>query len=195
MKMGKHVYCRKAHGAHDLRGPADDPGREGNRRRHPDGQPGPRAARACGCTGSSSTTARSARSARSTSGPTAPARPSGPGGRRASTGPRAAEPVPETLDWDLWLGPARWRPYANSRTAGRRGHLLPVQLARLVGFRLRRDRRHGRAQCRPGVLCPGAWRPDGGRRPKPVRSTMRRFPSGTSSRSSSRPRATGPRSR
>ena len=22
-----------------------------------------------------------------------------------------AEPVPETLDWDLWLGPAPWRPY------------------------------------------------------------------------------------
>jgi predicted dehydrogenase len=26
--------------------------------------------------------------------------------------PRGSEPVPEGLDWDLWLGPARWRPYA-----------------------------------------------------------------------------------
>jgi predicted dehydrogenase len=27
-----------------------------------------------------------------------------------------AEPVPENLDWDMWLGPAPWRPY-NSRVA------------------------------------------------------------------------------
>jgi predicted dehydrogenase len=26
--------------------------------------------------------------------------------------PKGSEPVPEGLDWDLWLGPARWRPYA-----------------------------------------------------------------------------------
>ena len=26
--------------------------------------------------------------------------------------PEGSSPVPETLDWDLWLGPARWRPYA-----------------------------------------------------------------------------------
>jgi len=25
--------------------------------------------------------------------------------------PKEGEPVPETLDWDLWLGPAPWRPY------------------------------------------------------------------------------------
>ena len=25
--------------------------------------------------------------------------------------PTEADPVPETLDWDLWLGPAPWRPY------------------------------------------------------------------------------------
>lgn len=25
--------------------------------------------------------------------------------------PTETEPVPETLDWDLWLGPAPWRPY------------------------------------------------------------------------------------
>jgi len=27
------------------------------------------------------------------------------------TRPQEAQPVPETLDWDLWLGPAPWRPY------------------------------------------------------------------------------------
>lgn len=27
------------------------------------------------------------------------------------TAPTNGEPVPETLDWDLWLGPAKWRPY------------------------------------------------------------------------------------
>ncbi len=26
--------------------------------------------------------------------------------------PKGSWPVPETLDWDLWLGPAPWRPYA-----------------------------------------------------------------------------------
>jgi len=28
-----------------------------------------------------------------------------------STGGRQAKPVPESLDWDAWLGPAPWRPY------------------------------------------------------------------------------------
>jgi predicted dehydrogenase len=27
------------------------------------------------------------------------------------TRPEKGQPVPETLDWDLWLGPAPWRPY------------------------------------------------------------------------------------
>jgi predicted dehydrogenase len=27
------------------------------------------------------------------------------------TAPYGSEPVPENLDWDLWLGPAKWRPY------------------------------------------------------------------------------------
>ena len=27
------------------------------------------------------------------------------------TAPKGSEPVPEHLDWDLWLGPAKWRPF------------------------------------------------------------------------------------
>jgi len=38
----------------------------------------------------------------------------GPGGER----PTNAEPVPEHLDWDLWLGPAPWRDYSPSYVPG-----------------------------------------------------------------------------
>ncbi|MFZ2147348.1 MAG: Gfo/Idh/MocA family oxidoreductase, partial [Sedimentisphaerales bacterium] len=34
------------------------------------------------------------------------------------TRPTEAEPVPETLDWDLWLGPAPWRPYHSTYLPG-----------------------------------------------------------------------------
>ena len=27
------------------------------------------------------------------------------------TAPTTSEPVPQNIDWDLWLGPAKWRPY------------------------------------------------------------------------------------
>jgi len=30
-----------------------------------------------------------------------------------SSAPAPAEPVPEGLDWDLWVGPAPWRPYSS----------------------------------------------------------------------------------
>lgn len=32
--------------------------------------------------------------------------------------PQDSEPVPEHLDWDLWLGPARFRPYHSRYTSG-----------------------------------------------------------------------------
>jgi predicted dehydrogenase len=34
------------------------------------------------------------------------------------TRPKESEPVPETLDWDLWLGPAPWRPYHSTYLPG-----------------------------------------------------------------------------
>ena len=38
-----------------------------------------------------------------------------PGGGFTASGwgPTSSDPVPEGLDWDLWLGPAPWRPYSN----------------------------------------------------------------------------------
>ena len=34
------------------------------------------------------------------------------------TRPTETEPIPETLNWDLWLGPAPWRPYHHSYLPG-----------------------------------------------------------------------------
>jgi len=45
-----------------------------------------------------------------------------------------AEPVPDGLDWDLWLGPSPWRPY-NSRfhIYGRPPHVVPWHFCRDFG--------------------------------------------------------------
>ena len=59
---------------------------------------------------------------------------------------RRRTPVPDTLDWDLWLGIAEKRPYTSGGTAIQsqlRQFLSAVQLARLLRFRLRRAGRHG----------------------------------------------------
>jgi predicted dehydrogenase len=42
------------------------------------------------------------------------------GGRRRkrATGSSASAEVPKTLDWDLWLGPAQWRPYSPAYLPG-----------------------------------------------------------------------------
>ena len=60
----------------------------------------------------------------------------------------APTPVPDTLDWDLWLGIAKERPYTSGGEgypAGlrQRQFLSALQLARLLRFRLRRAGRHG----------------------------------------------------
>jgi len=45
-----------------------------------------------------------------------------------------AQPVPEGLDWDLWLGPAPWRPF-NGRfhIYGRPPHVVPWHFCRDFG--------------------------------------------------------------
>ena len=48
---------------------------------------------------------------------------------------RPIKPVPATLNWEAWIGPAPCRPYADG--------LSPVHMARLVGFRHRCAGRHG----------------------------------------------------
>ena len=55
--------------------------------------------------------------------------------------------VPDTLDWDLWLGPAKDRKYHPCVRA--------VQMARLAGLRNRRARRHGLPHSRSGLLGAG----------------------------------------
>ena len=92
---------------HAARVPRADQGREGRRRRRPRWATRGTPPRAPGSPTSGSRPASSARCARSTSGPTAPGR----SGSRGSAGPPTRRPVPSTLDWDLWLGPIRERPY------------------------------------------------------------------------------------
>ena len=62
--------------------------------------------------------------------------------------PAEAQPIPEGLDWNMWLGPAPERPF-NQR-------LSAVRLAWLVRFRLRLVRRHGLLQFRRRVQNSGA---------------------------------------
>ncbi|HUU19123.1 MAG TPA: Gfo/Idh/MocA family oxidoreductase [Sedimentisphaerales bacterium] len=50
-------------------------------------------------------------------------RPLWPQGMRR---PKGADPVPETFDWDLWLGPARKRPFKNKWP---QGHLTLEQIS------------------------------------------------------------------
>ena len=67
--------------------------------------------------------------------------------------PAGSDPVPATLDWDLWIGPAPMRPFKKpsgpTRPRQRQGKARPRRgvsslcLARLAGFRHRRPRRHG----------------------------------------------------
>ncbi len=66
--------------------------------------------------------------------------------------PKDTPPVPETLDWDLWLGPAPLSAVPSG--------VCPVRVARLVGLRLRRARRHGHPQPGPGLVRPETGGPD-----------------------------------
>ena len=69
----------------------------------------------------------------------------------------APEKVPDTLDWDLWLGGAPMRPYTSGDEAYRKEYnratvrlLSAVQLAGLLRFRQQPDRRLGHPPVRAG---------------------------------------------
>ena len=69
--------------------------------------------------------------------------------------PTKSDPVPSTLNWDLWLGVcASLSDLSSSRL------LPPGQLAQAAGFRHRHLRRHGLPHLRPGLRRPGPDRPD-----------------------------------
>ena len=52
-----------------------------------------------------------------------------PAGRKGSTGPRGSSPVPEGLDWDLWLGPAAAATIPHVSTSRSSGAAGPISAA------------------------------------------------------------------
>ena len=105
MRLGKHVYCQKPltqtiYEARYLRDLAHR-----NRRRHADGQSGQRGGRPAPGGGMHSGRASSARCSEVHIWTNRPIWPQGMGR------PEGSDPVPATLDWDIWIGPAPMRPY------------------------------------------------------------------------------------
>ena len=107
IRAGKHVYCQKplTHTIHEARELTK--AAKVGRRRDADGQPGPRHRR------------RPAHERvdpgrghrRGARGPRLVGSGRHASGSRGSAVPPDTPPVPPTLDWDLWLGPVRERPY------------------------------------------------------------------------------------
>ena len=54
------------------------------------------------------------------------------------------QPVPQELDYEMWLGPAPYKPYNPER--------VHAEVPRLLGLRRRRPGRHGAALPRPGAV-------------------------------------------
>ena len=112
-QAGQARLLREAADPHGLRGAGAGQGRPRAQGRHADGQPGHGLRRQPADQRVDRGRGDRRRCARCTSGPTGPrtaasCRCTGP---RASSGRKDEPPVPATLDWDLWLGPAPWRPY------------------------------------------------------------------------------------
>ena len=83
--------------------------------------------------------------------------------RRRRDRPKETPPVPPELDWDLWLGPAPYRPYHPC--------YVPGHVAAMVGLRHRRAGRLRLPLHGPAVLGPEAAASDDASRPKARRST------------------------
>ena len=120
MRMGKHCYCEKplTHTVYEARTLARV--RQGEKTRHADGHANPR---------------RRQLPPRGRADPGRRDRASQEVAVWCSKGwggvkrPTDTPPVPEELHWDVWLGPAPFRPYHPC--------YLPAQLAAMVGFRQR----------------------------------------------------------
>ena len=78
----------------------------------------------------------------------------------------AQEKVPDTLDWDLWLGGAAMRPYTSGDDAYRKeynqqfGFYLPFNWRGLLRFRQQPDRRLGHPSTRAREPCAAARQSD-----------------------------------
>ena len=106
MERGIGVHCQKPLTADGLGGPAADQGREEVQGGHPDGQPGILLGGDAHRLRVSSGTTRSGTSPRCIRG-TAAASPA------ASRQWPPAEPVPATLDWNLWQGRSQEHTYSS----------------------------------------------------------------------------------
>ena len=87
--------------------------------------------------------------------------------------PATGRPVPATLDWDLWLGPAQQRPYSPR---------ICRALAGLGPLRQRDDRRLGLPRRRSGVLGPRSRLAQDRSRPRSRTTTRRPRPTSTPGR-------------
>ena len=97
---------------------------------------------------------------------------------RASIGPKGDYPVPASVDYDLWCGPAPMAPLTR--------HEVPLRLALAVGLRQRRPGQPGHSPDGHGPLGPGRQRRSASavielRRPLRLRSTPARPPTRRSS--------------
>jgi predicted dehydrogenase len=55
-----------------------------------------------------------------------------PGSR--SIGPQPVMPVPEGFDYDMWLGPAPWKPYTKARCHGKFRHILDYSGGKFIDW-------------------------------------------------------------